>query len=47
MKKRLNWVFPLLFLEDPNIKIKSMENITPISKEDMLDGICENGTKYQ
>ena len=47
MKKRLNWVFPLLFLEDPNINIKSMENITPIFKEDIPDGICENGTKFQ
>ena len=45
MKKRLNRVFPVLFLEGPNINVKTMENITPISKEEMLDEICENGTK--
>ena len=47
MKKRLNWVFPVLFLDGPNINVKSIENITPISKEDMLDEICQNGTKFQ
>ena len=47
MKKRLNWVFPILFLKGPNINVKSMENITPLSEEDLLDGICENGTKFQ
>ena len=47
MKKRLNWVFPVLFLDGPNINVKSIGNITPISKEDMLDEICENGTKFQ
>ena len=47
MKKRLNWVFPVLLLEGPNINVKSMENIKPISKEDMLDEICENGRKFQ
>ena len=46
MKKRLNWVFPVLLLEGPNINVKSMENIKPISK-DMLDEICENGRKFQ
>ena len=47
MKKRLNWVFPVLFLEGPNINVESIENIVPISKENMLDGIRENGTKCQ
>ena len=47
MKKRLNWVFPVLFLDGPNINVKSIENITPIPKEDMLDEICQNGTKFQ
>ena len=41
MRKPLSWVFPILFLEDPNINVKLMKNITPISEEDMLDGICE------
>ena len=40
-----NWFFPILFLEGPN-NIKSMENIMLIPKEDMLNGICENGTKF-
>ena len=47
MKKRLNWVFPILFLEGPNINVESIENIVPISKENMLDGIRENGAKCQ
>ena len=47
MKKRLNQVFPVLFLEGSNINVKSMENVTPISKDVMLNEICENGTKFQ